>query len=716
MKNSMKKLISLTTCMVLSVSLLSGCGKKKEQLPALKEPAVMTEWYYPAFEYEIGTPLACLGKVQCDTIPQAFDITVKIESVQVSIGDKVKKGDVIATVDASDSQSKLDGLYTQIKGENTNYEYITKEYNNTKKTINNQIAEAKKQGADAKQLAGLNSQLGVADENYRYETILHEKRLSELKSETKGLEKIVENKALYASCDGVISYLNMNGGYTVTVGENAASIQCVNDKYITPINYNVLNATMDEEYEKHIKKVVIDGKEIDAKEVTYTPEEYAQAKLKPDSVRLPYRLKCEGIDDMSIGQNAIIRLYPELTHSEKTILAESLYEMEGDAIYVKGASGTPEKRFVTLGARDDHYVQILDGLNDGDLVYNSTYTTVPSVGGANGVVVKDFLIDNHTIGYWPVNAMPQLYECGAQGIITKVSDKYVKGAKVNKGDYLFSISTGEGAVKIKEAELALKRAKKAYKDTETSYDAMIKQITGNTKEDKEAKENLINQKNKELAALQMSIDIANNDYKAADQKYDEEGNNKVVAGKSGTIEDIYAKVGDRVEADYASYSISGEAGKLLQVYMEAPNDPSKKYFFDANDSGDYGEEVTIEVSGATYVGNVVANFYDMFYVKLKNNPEVMTYGGIASFKIYNMKNSIFIEEKQYHSDIQIGSEDKFVWIERNGYPMKQYITLEESYVMDLGGGMTQLAKYNPYLEQTGKLLVLYGLNENDKIY
>lgn len=716
MRHKLRKILSLFLSTAMVASLFTGCGAKEEKLPELLEPEVLTEWYYAPFEYEIGIPEVYMGEVFNEKVAVSFDITVTIDKVNVLVGDKVKKGDVIATVDVSESKNALETVNSELKSENTKYDYLTKDLEKTKTDTNKLIAEIKSQGGDSKRIEKLKSVIAVAEENYRYETVRHNRLVQGYEEQVKKYNKLIDNSELYATCDGIIS--EVVDGYTTVVGANfpVATIVLEDQKVIVPVLFDRLNAKMSEKYDKYIKKIAYNGVEYDAEEIKYSPEEYME--VNATGKRLPIKLTFEKMDEVKSGDNVVIRYYPTLTHSERTVLRESLHRNEGDAVYVKGESGKPEKRLVIVGAMDDHYVQILDGLEDGDLIYSSTNTLIPS-GASQAVKVEDYVIKNHTDGYMHMREDYRIFWSRNMGVVVDVSPDFENGKSVKKGDYLYSLETGEGAVKIKEAEIALKRVKKEYKDIESMYDRMIKQITGDSPEEKLERAKLVSEKNKELDIKQTEIDVAETSYKAIAENYDEKGNLKVFSQYSGKLESVHTKPGDRVEMDQTVYAVIGEdIGDLLMVYTKKVSNR----FFDENDSGDFDEEVLIEGATTSLKGKVVAGKFDMtrglavygdiFYVKPEIAASDVPSSCVISYNIFNIKNSVLIENEKINIETMNGSGDKFVWVERNGYPVKQYILDSDKEKDNVEENI-----YAPYMDNTkSETLIMYGLNPEDKIY
>lgn len=715
MISKIKKVISLSLCVAMTTALLSGCGAKKEQLPELLQPEIMTDWFYAPFEYDIGNPDVFVGKVYYETYDLSFDIPVTIESILVEHGMEVKKGDKIATVDVGDSQNKLDNINALIKNENSKYEYLTKQLEKTRTNTKKMISDAKANGAEKKEIDELNAVIAVAEENYRYETVLHEKVLKDYENQAREYKILVDNSVLYSPCDGIVGNYEWRGYREFSPNWPIATIVNTGSRYITATAYDTLNATMSGKYENYIKKIIYNGVEYDATEIRYSDEEYLAANADPDNHKYTYKLTFEDIDKLEPGENVIIQFYQSLVHSEKTIMLDSVKENEGNVVYVKGANGAPEKRTVAFGERDEHYVQVLDGLNDDDLVYCSTFVPVPVGVEPVEVPIRDYISTNNTAGYYQMGGGWSTVYSEVQGIVTNLSENFAAGKKISVGDYIFSVSTGTGAAEMKETELALKRAKKAYKDTESSYDSMIKEIKGDSSEEKEAKAELVEEKKKQLELLQADIDLAEKNYKYIADKYDADGNLKVYAKDAGEIFRVKIKVDDRLESGQEVFELMGEAiSSLIYVYPQAVEKPVALWL-DSNDPADYGETVTIEAHGITQKFTVIGGCFDPirrpneFDFFIKGEDGVVPYaGGVASYNIINLQKCINIFNGKILDEKQMGYADyTYVWVERNGYPVKQYVKTKEA---NAGG-------YAPLLDKTGTdTVILYGLKSGDKIY
>jgi RND family efflux transporter MFP subunit len=127
-KHSVLKLCTFF-CLAGIVSLLiSGCSKKEEEVPEeVIRPAKIMEIQKNTTIQEITYP----GKVRAlDRVEVSFEVSGRLIELPIKEGQLINKGDVIARIDASDYQSRLDAAQARVnqtKAEVDRYANLLKE-------------------------------------------------------------------------------------------------------------------------------------------------------------------------------------------------------------------------------------------------------------------------------------------------------------------------------------------------------------------------------------------------------------------------------------------------------------------------------------------------------------------------------------------------------------------------------------------------------------
>ena len=136
--NSNKNMIAgfMICSMILSFG-MTGCSFQKQnvvQVPELLEPVGANQSFRPTEKMQVGSIKLLYGKVVPDSYP-VFSITdVSIKKYEISLGDYVEEGDVIAYCDTSEYDEQIDFLTKTINSlyeersmkENLSYEVAHK--------------------------------------------------------------------------------------------------------------------------------------------------------------------------------------------------------------------------------------------------------------------------------------------------------------------------------------------------------------------------------------------------------------------------------------------------------------------------------------------------------------------------------------------------------------------------------------------------------------
>ncbi len=240
----------------------------------------------------------------------------------VQAGDKVKKGDVLATIQNPQLPR--------------NVELAQRTLEITKKQLDRSESLEKTKTIAKESL-----------ENKNVELFKAEKALSDAKT-------ALENAQFIAPFDGVVGVFRAQEGAHLNVGDPLVSIY-------QPGNL-VINVDIPERFVKDLSldhKVIIDGKTF--------PFSGIQRMIDPETHMAPAYVNF-GCENCVIGSNVIVELI--LNESEKAItLPFEAVNFEGDkpSVYIV-KDDKADKQVVELGMREKDRVEIKSSLNEGDLV------------------------------------------------------------------------------------------------------------------------------------------------------------------------------------------------------------------------------------------------------------------------------------------------------------------------------------------------------------
>ncbi len=276
-----------------------------------------------------------------DTARLSTRIAGFVEKIYVDVGDHVKKGQLLMVIDPKDLKAQIEALKHQIEAAKA------------------QAWAAKRTYERLKALAEVNAvtqqQLDMAKAQYE----AAENAVKALQASLKALENNLKYAEIRAPYDGVVAMKPVNEGDFVGPGSFLMAI----DK--PP--YQVV-AYLPEKHFGHIKvgqtlEVEVNGKTVQGQVVNVAPAVDPVSRTFMIKVALPQN--CNVVS----GKSAYV-LVPE-TKKEKVILIpkSAVFKWEDfTAVYVVDKNGIIHLRFVRLGLSYGDKVEVLAGLEPGDVI------------------------------------------------------------------------------------------------------------------------------------------------------------------------------------------------------------------------------------------------------------------------------------------------------------------------------------------------------------
>ena len=327
------------------------------------------------------------------------DMSQRVDILNVSVGDKVKKGDVILVyennydleierankqieaITASYNESvkgadfqEISNLKLNISTIETNLGFARSNLEKVETLYENKAVSQVEYDEAKNNVAVLENQLQEANNNYSM--IIqgvssnvkkqYEAQIDEVVIQKQIFEKNMEQSSIRAEFDGVITELNVHQGSMTQAGVPVVEIQ---DDLSLGIYVEVL-AEDAMEVVKGMTFNVIDDDEI-IKEISISriyPK--AQAKISDLGVEQK-RVRIEAdLDDISYKLGSEVDVEIVLQEKNNTLLVDkdAVYEKE-NIKYVTVVSGKNEiETEITTGLEDDSNVEILSGLSENDVV------------------------------------------------------------------------------------------------------------------------------------------------------------------------------------------------------------------------------------------------------------------------------------------------------------------------------------------------------------
>lgn len=503
MRAKKRKIVAIAMAMMM----LTSCGNGAGSQPELVEPIAANEAYITVGRGDIGEPKIYLAKVIPMQYCHFWTTSLVVEDIKVDVGDSVKKGDVLAVADMNSVEEQKKAIQ-----ERMGFIQSVKSVTDEKYTWSKKRCEYTKKGAqklrDTKGVAAADMQLKVLEEDQYYDDLLYKHRMAAMSSELQELAKVEENHNLIADHDGYVTYVrDLSKDQNVSKDCNVVVISDFKDSYIElPVDTKTgVNVKFDLVYSW------FEGEKKELKEIEYSEKELATAKTK--SIRLPSRYVFEdGTKLPEIGSTVPVIKKKESKENVICVSNSSLYDDEqGKFVYVKKGDSN-EKRYVEIGASDEHSTEILSGLEEGEQIFYKSNNAMPEKYDEVKVELRDYGLTTTYKTFKTEDKKTKVKKFEGNGILESMA---MQGSKVKKGEEVATISVTDGGAMLTQIQMQISNCKIQY---DASCKGMNQQIADIEKQIKQF-EKLQRAKEKEATQkMQNDADSSKKEEKAIPSK------------------------------------------------------------------------------------------------------------------------------------------------------------------------------------------------------
>jgi biotin carboxyl carrier protein len=240
----LKIVIPVLLAVILAVSGMRLIKKRQatdEKLPPAQQIAIVVKTYHPKIENkEITLPYIAIVKNDNEVLINT-KFAGKILYLK-DLGDKVKKGEIVAKIDDSDLKAKLKEINSQINSvknkinaEKINLDNLTATHQRTKQLLDVKMASIEQYQTEESKIASLKAQI-KADKN----------SLNALYANKQALLNNMTYTTLKSPINGIVSAKMLNKGDIAFAGKPILKI--------TPKNGNYLFVTLPKNYKEIIYK------------------------------------------------------------------------------------------------------------------------------------------------------------------------------------------------------------------------------------------------------------------------------------------------------------------------------------------------------------------------------------------------------------------------------------------------------------------------------
>jgi len=475
-KNILVKTIALSLMTVLA---LSSCTPK-EEVPELKEPVGAAPTFRPVMRVDLGTPEIIIGDVVGTDYCHFYDKEVDIKDIKVKLGQYVEEGEIIAEADCEGIKDKLSGLYSRL-----NAVKLQNEFENSTYDRNLELFELKKSRAEYRDNMGLgclpfetpeelDEKTELYKEDHEYQNKLYEFNKRTINEAIAEYNEILTDGVLKAKKAGYVTFVKDMSITSVASGnENIVTITDMEDTYITTDI-----GIRDYHFRKYpVKFILSNGEKIPITEYDYTDAEVAFSDIQNSFPA--QRFKTIKEVDYKPGDRVVMEFYKDDKNDCLAVGSDSYRsDTQGFFVYVKGENGELVKKYFEAGITDEHYIEVISGLEEGEEVLFVQDKSFPDMTEEYETAYETYKDIDTTKGCKYVTSSSRSYDsdCNAE-----VEEVYVKDHdEVKAGDPLVKLSVDAQKGNLVEIQNKINTENRNYEDESKSmqddYDDMYKTV------------------------------------------------------------------------------------------------------------------------------------------------------------------------------------------------------------------------------------------------
>lgn len=352
---------------ILLAVLLAGCSVQEPQpAPQLQEPVGLAPDTATAYVGEIYNMVRYDSKVVPYVQELYFSADGVIAQVYCYPGMQVQAGDILAELDLSYVQTQIAELEEDLECTKN-----TDAYANDLLQLDIQLLQAQlrqlQQSGTSQQIALKENEIAQQEAALRQQQAMQALELQEKQCQLEKLQAQLANNVLQAPFSGrLISAEGLQKGKAVKADEAIAFLADESKLHLSGayIKEGYLN-TADRVYAH------IGGAQYDIALRPMDQQEYLAAVLAGTTVETQFDIlgSEQNLPAVEAGQYAAICIVTDYAKDALLVPTEAvLQDAQGSYVYVQ-ENGTYARRVVKVGITTDHLTQILEGLQEGEVVY-----------------------------------------------------------------------------------------------------------------------------------------------------------------------------------------------------------------------------------------------------------------------------------------------------------------------------------------------------------
>ncbi len=601
-KKKPKKII-LVLIILLSL-LLSGCEATRP-VPELESPVQESFSLRPVERRNIGKMQVVVGNVVPTEYCHYFKKITAISDFKCDIGEYVTEGQVLAVADIEKLTNELEEKQAE-KQLYINRHTVNKPAFDIKMDILKLEREELLNQHDYIGYEDMRVQIEAEEENHEYDEKLYLYMIDRYDREIEEIQKQISEGSLIAKKSGYVTYIKDTSKNNVAnINEAVVIVADFEDTYIEIPSLTLFNNV----YKDYTyKAAMIDGIETPIEAYDYTPEEVAFAKATENYPNVRYKVS----DGRKLSAGETIPLIFRLS-SNQNILTVGLDSVEtdemGQYVYVSTGDNTLEKRYFEYGASDDHYVEVIDGLEEGEQVYYKQEVAAPVSYKEYTVKREGYTQEAEAKNFKTAQVINKAFLAPVGGLVTGILKD--TGVEVKKGETILIIDSNSGSAVINDYDNKIEHLTVDYMKNTADIERQIFESDYYLEREKKENKRQLLEDRKQIAlinkqVLDLEYEHSKNqlirEKERINKNNDGSGKISVVAESDGIVAKNYAKSGKAVEKNALIVTCTkvSEGVALITFGSDVTNIPA------------IGAAINISVKGKDeiYTGTVISNAWN----------------------------------------------------------------------------------------------------------
>ena len=357
---------------LLAVSMMScGCGKSAQNagdVPELIEAVGVDMDTAVVTKMDLSGVTSFSAQIVPKIEKMAFLSSGSVDQMKVSIGDKVKKGQLLATLAGGSGKVKslkeeIASLKETNEGTNQQSEYdiemLEENLSNLKKQ-SKAVKNSKQKKMLKSQIVEKEEEIKIAKAKLEQQKELQQLEIRQKEADIKEAQKSTKNSKLYSTIDGEV--ISTSGGYMVQGGSVAIQVANMDAPRLKTAYVSDSKLAKASSY-----VAIVDGKKykVEVEEQEVSRQDIEMGNYPKNSW---FDFVADHVD-AKVGGSATIELYTDTVKDALVVPANAVYRSKEESYVYLVEGDAKTKTIVKTGTETDAYIQIESGVKEGDVVY-----------------------------------------------------------------------------------------------------------------------------------------------------------------------------------------------------------------------------------------------------------------------------------------------------------------------------------------------------------